>query len=143
VATARRPAVLATLVFLALPVVVVRGRPRQMGCDPPLGPTPCDPVLVSPGWAPWAFLSVLLVAAILGAAAAVKGRWITATWAAIGGLVIALELVYVGAGYVLSSQRPRDALVALAPVLATVVGGLWASRRTIRGRSDRTSSLTT
>lgn len=126
---------LAALTVLLLPVVAFLGRERPIGCSPPRRPSPCDPGMSSPEWAVWAFWALVLIALVLAVSAAVKAGLLTTTWGAILGLVIVLEVVYVGSGYMLSARQPDDRTMAVAVVLVSVVAGLWLIPWAVRRRS--------
>jgi membrane protein YdbS with pleckstrin-like domain len=83
----------------------------------------------------WAFWALVLIALVLAVSAAVKAGLLTVTWGAIVGLVIVLEVVYVGSGYMLSAREPDDRFVAVAVVLVTVMAGLWLIPWAVRRRS--------
>ena len=136
--TPRRLVGLTALAVVLMPVVAFLGRERPFGCDPPLLPTPCDLALRSPEWAQWFFLALVLVALILAVSAAVTARLLTVTWGVAVGLLIVLELVYVGSGYMLSSRQPHDRAVAVTVVLASATAGLWLIPRAVRRRSRAT-----
>jgi hypothetical protein len=89
----------------------------------------------SPEWAVWAFWALVLIALVLAVSAAVKARLLDVTWGAIVGLVIVLEVVYVGSGYMLSARQPDDRTVAVAVVLVSVMAGLWLIPWAVHRRS--------
>jgi hypothetical protein len=93
--------------------------------------------MMSPDWAQWAFWALVLIALVLAVTAAVTARLLTVTWGLVVGLLIVLELVYVGSGYMLSARRPQDRTVAITVVLASVMAGLWLIPRAVRRRSTR------
>ncbi len=62
----------------------------------------------NPEWAMWAFWALVLTALVLAVAAAVRARLLTLTWGVIVGLLIALELIYGGSGYLLSARQSQD-----------------------------------
>jgi hypothetical protein len=126
---------LATIAVVLMPVVAFLGRERSFGCNPPLLPTPCDPAMHSPEWAQWVFLALLLLGLILAVSAAVTARLLTVTWGVVVGLLIVLELVYVGSGYMLSARDPQDRAVAPTVVLVSVMAGLWLIPWAVRSRS--------
>jgi hypothetical protein len=95
---------LAELAVLLLPVVAFLGRERPIGCSPPRLPSPCDPAMSSPEWVMWAFWALVLIALVLAVAAAVRARLLTVTWGAVVGLLVVLEVVYVGSAYMLSAN---------------------------------------
>jgi hypothetical protein len=106
--TSKRLVALTALTVLLLPVIAFLGRERPVGCSPPTLPTPCDPGMSNPEWAMWAFWALVLTALVLAVAAAVRARLLTLTWGVIVGLLIALELIYGGSGYLLSARQSQD-----------------------------------
>jgi hypothetical protein len=84
---------LAALVVLLIPAVALLGQERPIGCSHPTPPPPCDPAMISPEWAVWAPLALVLIALVLAVAAAVKPRLLSVTWGAVVGLLIIVELV--------------------------------------------------
>jgi hypothetical protein len=137
--TPRRLVGLAAFAVVLMPVVAFLGRERPFGCSPPLLPTPCDPAMRSPEWAQWVFLALVLSALILAVSAAVTARLLTVTWGVVVGLLIVLELVYVGSGYMLSARQLEDRVVAVTVVLVSVMAVLWLIPLAIRRRSTRSS----
>jgi hypothetical protein len=133
--TPRRLVGFAASAVVLMPVVAFLGRERPFGCNPPLLPTPCTPAMRSPEWAQWAFLALVLISLILAVSAAVTARLLTVTWGVVAGLLIVLELVYVGSGYMLSARQPQDRAVAVTVVLASAMAGLWLIPWAVRGRS--------
>jgi hypothetical protein len=91
----------------------------------------------SPEWVLWAFWAFVLIALVLAVTAAVTARLLTVAWGAVVGLLIVLELVYVGSGYMLSARRPEDRTVAVTVVLVSVMAGLWLIPWAVRRRSRR------
>jgi hypothetical protein len=128
---------LAALAVFSLPVVAFLGRERPIGCNPPILPTPCTPAMRSPEWILWAFWALVFIALVLAVTAAVKARLLTVTWGAVVGLLIVLELVYVGSRYMLSARRPQDRTVAVTVVLGSVMAGVWLIPWVVRRRSRR------
>ena len=126
---------LAALAVLLLPVVALLGRDRPIGCSPPRLPSPCDPGMSSPEWAMWAFWALVLIALVLAVATAVRARLLTVTWGAVVALLVVLEAVYVGSGYMLSARQPQDGAVAVAVLLMSVMAGVWLIPLAARGRS--------
>jgi hypothetical protein len=126
---------LAASAVVVMPVVAFLGRERPFGCNPPLLPTPCHPAMRSPEWAQWVFLALILISLILAVSAAVTARLLTVTWGVVVGLLIVIELVYVGSGYMLSARQPQDRAVAVSGVLASAGAGLWLIPWAVRGRS--------
>jgi hypothetical protein len=131
--TPQRLVGLAAFAVVLMPVVAFLGRERPFGCNPPLLPTPCDPAMRSPEWAQWVFLALVLITLVLAVSAAVKARLLTVTLGVVVGLLIVLELIYVGSGYMLSARQPQDRAVAVTVLLASAMAGLglipWAVRR--------------
>lgn len=89
----------------------------------------------SPEWALWAFWALVLTALVLAVAAAVRAGVLTVTWGVVVGLLIALELIYVGSGYILSARQPHDRALAVAVVLFSVMAGLWLIPWAVRRRT--------
>ena len=133
--TPRRLVGLAAFAAVLMPVVAFLGRERPIGCSPPLLPTPCTPAMRSPEWAQWVFLALLLIALMLAVSAAVRARLLTLTWGVVVGLLIVLELVYVGSGYMLSARQLQDRAGAVAVILVSAMAGLWLIPWAVRSRS--------
>jgi hypothetical protein len=133
--TPRRLVGLAAIAVVLMPVVAFLGREKPFGCNPPLLPTPCDLAMRSPEWAQWVFLALVLVALILAVSAAVAARLLTVTWGVVVGLLIVLELVYVGSGYMLSARQPQDRAAAVTVLLVSAMTGLWLIPWVVRSRS--------
>jgi hypothetical protein len=68
-------------------------------------------------------------------AAAVRARLLALSWGVVVGLVIVLELIYVGSGYMLSARQPQDRALAVAILLISVMAGLWLIPTALRNRA--------